>query len=264
MYARASAPRSIGGVLDDAIGLYRQSLSLIWPLSLGLGTTAALPAVVLGLKQGGGTLQSQVLAMLDSVTTPAFWISFLLFYVIYAGIYAALVSALHSIATRGVVSLADALATGVSLVPRFIAASLLLVSIGVLGFIVLVIPGIYLVGIYQLVWIALAVERGGVMESFSTSARLIKGHWWRASTIVTVAVIISIVFSVIGDIVSEAALLVAGSGITGVLIGKLSSTAIDVVVASLLPCFLLALYYDLKLRHEGGDLAARVAAIAAG
>jgi hypothetical protein len=49
-----------------------------------------------------------------------------------------------------------------------------------------------------------------------------------------------------------------------VLIQRLLVTALNVVLISMLPCFLLALYYDLKLRHEGGDLAARVAALAAG
>src|SRR6185312_2273186 len=37
MYTRPTAPRSIGGVLDDAIRLYRAAFSRCWVLALGGG-----------------------------------------------------------------------------------------------------------------------------------------------------------------------------------------------------------------------------------
>lgn len=264
MVVRASEPRSIGGVLDDAIGLYRHSLRRIWPLTLALALIGAVPGVVMGLDLVGVSPQRQVFVLLGLLKTPSAWLSGLVIYLLYAVAYAALVSALDAIATRGVVSLADAFGVAMSLAARFIGASLLLALILLVGFALLLIPGVYLSGIFQLALIALVVERGGVIDSFRASASLIKGYWWRSAIIITVAVIITIVFSVIGGIASEAAVSVLGQGVGTVLIQRLLVTALNVVLISMLPCFLLALYYDLKLRHEGGDLAARVAALAAG
>jgi hypothetical protein len=263
MTPRASAPGSIGGVLDAAIGLYRRALSRVWPLTLASAVTAAVPGVFFGLQFADGP-ESGAQWMLAELGSPTIWLSVALLSSIYLVLYAALISALDGIATRSEASLGDAIATGFSLLGRLFAVSFLLALVIGLGLLLLLVPGLYLLGIYQLAIVALVVERTGILESFSVSARLIKGYWWWSAKVVSVAIVVSMVVSLIGAIVDAVAEHELGAGGWGLVIGQGTATVINVALIPLVPCFLLALYYDLKLRHEGGDAADRVAAIAAG
>jgi hypothetical protein len=263
MYVRPSAPRTTGGVLDDAISLYRHSFSSIWPLTLAAAVVSAIPGVFLGLQlsqsRTGGS--QAVLAMMKG---PSYWLTSAVMVLIYLAFYGALISALDAFAERGNTSLGEALGTGLKLLPRMVAVSLLVAIILMIGFVLLIIPGIYLWGIYQLAFVALVVERCGVLQSLGISRRLIKGYWWRSAVIITIAVVILIVFSLIGSLANGVAIAVFGfNAFATVLDQSIIGAVLNVFLFPLLPCFLLSMYYDLKLRHEGGDLSARVDALAA-
>jgi len=263
MYARPSAPRPIGGVLDDAISLYRHSFSSVWPLTLAAAIVMAIPGVFLGLQlvqaRAAGSL-----AVLAVMKTPVYWLTYAVIGLIYLAVHAALISMLDSFATRGQAPLGEALGLGVGLIPKLFGASLLVGLIVVIGFILLILPGIYWWGIYQLTFIVLIVERTGITQSMGASRRLIRGYWWRSATIITIAFIILLVLSLIGGVANGLVVGVFGFGTFAALLDQsVIGAALNVVLFPLLPCFLLSMYYDLKLRHEGGDLAARVAALAA-
>jgi len=263
MFVKASAPRTIGGVLDDAIGLYRQALPRVWPLTLASALATGIPGIVFGL-QIVNAGQDGALWMLRAVKSPSIWLVYVLLTLSYLLLQGALVSALNAAATRDDVSLGDALGVGCSLLGRLFVVSLLLSLIVGVGLLLFIIPGVYLAGIYQLTVVALVVERTTIMQSFSVSAGLIKGYWWRSGMIVSVAIIIILIFSLIGGVVNAVAARLFGAGGWGLVIGQGFAMAVNVALIPLLPCSLLAMYYDLKLRHEGGDLADRVAAIAGG
>jgi ABC-type uncharacterized transport system permease subunit len=112
--------------------------------------------------------------------------------------------------------------------------------------------------------VVLVVERAGISASFGISRRLIKGYWWRSAAVVTVAIIIVFVFGLIGGVINGVVVRLFGFGTTFALMDQaVVGIVLNIFLLPLLPCFLLTMYYDLKLRHEGGDLAARVDALVA-
>ena len=263
MYVQPSAPRTIGGVLDDAIRLYTASLPKIWPLALA----AAIIMVVPGLFFGLATLKNAALgpqAIAGMMKSPGLWLTYLLMMLLYLVVYTAMMSAVNEVALGRPVILGDALSVGTRLMPRSFAAGILMALMIGIGCVLLLIPGIYLWGIFQLVFVAIVVDDTGISDSFGTSRRLIKGYWWRSVTIMSVAIIIVMVFSFLsGFLGALLSGLLGFATVAAVVARSVVGGVINVFVYALLPCFLVAMYYDLKLRHEGGDLVARVDALAA-
>jgi hypothetical protein len=263
MYARPSAPRTIGGVLDDAIRLYRQSFAGIWPISLAAAVIVSLPSLALQVKlerakAAGGQ------AVLDMLHSSGYLLTNLVLVVLYVVLYGALIAGLDDFAEHGQASAGNAFGTAFTLLPKLVGATLLLWIALAVGFMLLIIPGIYLSGVFMLNLVALVVERAGVIESFSVSQRLIKGNWWRSVTILTIASIMMLVFVYVGGLIGGLIAGLVGFGTSGAMLGgAIIGVALNVFLLPLVPCCLLSIYFDLKLRHEGGDLSARVDALAA-
>jgi len=91
---------------------------------------------------------------------------------------------------------------------------------------------------------------------------LIKNHWWRTATVYTVAIVIVFVFYLLIAALNALvfAMLHSTSG-AATLVSQLFSIAVGTVLVPFFPAVLLAIYYDLKLRRDGADLADRVSAL---
>jgi hypothetical protein len=95
------------------------------------------------------------------------------------------------------------------------------------------------------------------------------GNWWRTAAILAVGFIVVFVIYMAASLVIGVLvpLLVLGGGDAEsvLLITLISSLLIGVLMSLLITPFyismLLAIYWDLKLRKDGGDLAARVGAL---
>jgi hypothetical protein len=304
VYVKPTAPRSIGGIVDDGIKLYGSAFAKSWPLSLLAQVLLAGPALVLrnqmvGLQVSATNPQAMqaMQAMLAVFKSPGVWLSYLVIMVVFVGFYNALIVLLDGVAAIKTESFGRCLAGGFRLMPRtillFIVLGLALFGVGIvvgivggilvavlsraLGSIAPIVIGISAVifgGLLIYVWgrlflsnVALVVEDAGVFKSLSASWALIKNHWWRTATIYTLALIIVMVFYVVIGFVNTAILgvtvTVQGSFGTATILAQLVSMAGGTVLMSLVPAVLLAMYYDLKLRNEGTDLAGRVDALAA-
>jgi len=262
MYERASAPKSIGGVLDDAIRLYRQVFPKVVPLNIVAAVALAFPTLYLGL-QAANLQKGDPTAAFALFKSPSVWITYLLIVLVALVVQSALISAIDTFANGHEPTVGAAFAVGLSRLPRLVVAGIVIALIVAVGFVLLVIPGIYLWGIFQLVFIAIIVDNVGAFESLGVSSRLIKGNWWRAATVFTVAVIILIVLSFIGGFVNGIAAVTLGlDSSVAVVIRTVIGAIMNILIIPLLPCFQLAMFYDLKLRHDGGDLAARVDTLA--
>jgi len=256
-----TAPRSIGGVLDDAIRLYRKSLPSCLLLTLLAALLIAIPAGIFGLRAASMAAAGPEAAKMF-LKSPLYWIAVLVIFFVYLGFYNALILNIHAIASGEASSLKAALGSGIRRAPSMLGLAIAFFLVIAVGFILLVIPGIYFWGIFQLSFIALLVENASVFESFGISRRLIKGHWWRSTTIVAVAFIIMIVFSIIAGIISGIMVGVLHVDlVTNMIVQQGVSAIINVFLLSLFPSFLLAMYYDLKLRNEGTDLEDRIGAL---
>jgi hypothetical protein len=87
---------------------------------------------------------------------------------------------------------------------------------------------------------------------------LVRGHWWRAGIILTVGIVIVLIISLVFSFAGGLVLVMFRLDPMSVLIGNALISAVErVFVTSMIPALLVAMYYDFKLRREGGDLAAR-------
>lgn len=264
-YELPAAPLPIGGVLDSAIRLYRDSIRRWWTLvllySLIMGVFGVFWALVSAKVAVSGIKDPrQVLAAMFS---PAAMWGIALAMVASLVFYGALMKAL-SAGAKGdkSLSLGSALAAGVRRLPGVLLGFLLNMLIIGIGLILLVVPGVYFFGKLQLWMTAMFVDDVGAIEGFGISWRLTRGHWWRAATILTVGLIIVYVFAlVVGFVSGFLGGLTHLSVVNKAIVSQLLEVATNMIVIPLSVTFLIAMYHDFKLRSEGGDLAARMGAL---
>lgn len=262
-----TAPRSIGGVLDDAIRLYRRSWLACLPIVLIMFVLMLPLSLLLATRMQ--SLVGNPQAMLDLFKSPIIWQSYFVMIVVMCAVYGALFAQAHAVAHGERLTVVAALGVGLKRTPVLLGVGLLFGMMVGVGMVLLIIPGVYLWGVFQLAFAPAVVERAGVFESLTASRRLTKGNWWRTFVIITVALIIMYVLVIsvmfIVGIVAGVSTLTAAAGEQQVgaalVTQQLISSAVNVFVMSFLPCIVLAVYYDLKLRKEGGDLAGRIDAL---
>jgi hypothetical protein len=264
MYKAPDAPRSIGGVLDDAVRLYRETFSSLWLLSLIASILAVIPTAILYLGGGLYTPRAQSFAaMMQIMTSAAYWVPVTAVWLLGLVLYAAMFDILDAAAKGEKRAMGAALQLGFSRIGWLFVASLLFTIMVAIGFVLLIVPGIYLLGAFQLIFVAIVIENANGIDAFGVSWRLIKGYWWRSSIIMTVALVLSMVLRfVVGFVIGLAAAFLHPSPSASLLVTLLVSAVVNVFVLAWLPCALIVMYRDLKLRHEGSDLAVRVGALA--
>jgi len=268
MYVRPASPQPIGGVLDDAIKLYRASFRACWPVAAAaavimgaIGAYLALHLLGTRMVTAGAPLQ-----FLNVYRQPGVQLAYLADSAVRLGAYGAMLIYQNALAEGDAApSMQEAIGVMLGrLIPGLLATLAWWVVIAV-GFALLLIPGIYFLGALCLWPVCLFVGKAGPMQSLGQSRDLIRGYWWRTTTILTVAAVLVVVLSS-----------VAG-GLIGGLVGifrrdlatlqlAIQGVAVIVSVFTLpaIPAALVAIYRDLKLRREGSDLAARLGALAPG
>jgi len=298
VYVKPTAPRSIGGILDDAVRLYRDSFAKAWPLALCTQLALAAPLLIIRTQfaalpgapvnpmanpMAAAANSAAVMAVFKS---PGVWLSYLAVVLVTIGFYNALLVLIDGLATAKMESFGRSLSAGFRLLPRTLLLFLAMFAVAVIGTAIVgvlvgilgtlhasIITGI-LVGasaaLFLYAWgraflanVALVVEDAGVFSSLGMSWALIKNHWWRTATVYTIAIIIAIVFYVVISILSGVAIAVLHSSVnTALIVSQLVSIIGGTVLMSFVPAVLLVTYYDLRLRKGGADLASRVNALA--
>lgn len=275
MYVQSTAPRAIGGVIDDAIKLYRASFRTCWPIALiGSVVTAAMSLYLLSRLPALATVRDPAL-MWQMLKPSPLWGWLLIPGIASLVLLGAMIACQNALAAgTGPMTVGLALATafarlhwlllavlvgvifigsaaGIALVP-VVAASRVL---AVLAWVIL---GTYLWGRLQLWMVAVFAEDADTFRAMGISWRLVGGHWWRSATILTVGIIIVLVISMLFGLVGNLIFVVVRVDPMSVLMGNQVITAVErVFVTPMMPAVLVATYYDFKLRREGGDLAAR-------
>jgi hypothetical protein len=292
VYTKPTEPRSIGGVLDDGLRLWRQSLTKTWPLALLAQLAVVIPFLILGYKlQGyvapvpGATRPmsaASAQAMLNIFKSPATWLTYLAIVIVSALLYTGLVLRISAVARGEASSLGGALSSALRILPRLLLQFLLFfgaaIAVGVvvavlgaaagraLGFLFFVIAlcvFLFLFGRVFFSSIVLMLEDAGPAESIGISWRLTRGHWWRCAGILLVLFIIGLVFSlVVGFIAAALGGVLGTTSLLGTGISQLISLVVNTALGSLYPAVLVAILYDLRLRKQGGDLMGRVDALA--
>ena len=299
MYTKPTEPRSIGGVLDDGLRLWRDSIPKTWPLALLAQLAVAIPVLILGYKLQGivspvsgmptrPMSAASTQAVLNLFKSPATWLTYLIILVLSAWFYAALVLRIAAVASGAVSSLGGALASALRLLPRLALQLLLFMVVGFVGAIVVGIAAalfaaaasgaaglvyiLYIILFFAVIFVfgrvffasmVLILDDAGPAESIAISWRLTRGYWWRCAGILLVLFIIGLVFSlVVGFISAALAGALGSSSLLATGVSQIISLVVNTVLGSLYPAVLIAILYDLKLRKQGGDLLGRVDALA--
>jgi hypothetical protein len=126
-----------------------------------------------------------------------------------------------------------------------------------LAFFALLIPGIWLYAAWSVAAPALLIERRPAFAALGRSVRLVRGRWWAVAGVRLVANLVALV--VAGAI--EAALvgvtLTAGTSsvVLTVTVVSLAAAVSAVLTRPFQAAVVTVLYYDLRVRHEGYDVA---------
>jgi len=288
LYQQPTAPQIIGRVLDAGFDLFRRCLPKVYVLA----AVASLMTAPLNLFLRYSLENSPP----TFAFIPTFFSALIVIALLVMAVNGAIIARIDSVARAAPLPIRASLAIGFRRLPATIVSTIAFA----IGAVLLMIPGlivvaalfpsaagldaggvltIFLVVIVLMlgpvsvyaVWLVFApsaviIERFGPIRSLTYSATIVRGHWWRTAALLTMLGILFIALyalvGVVAGIVVAASpsVLVAGQmpWYFDFIVGPLVSS----VAVPLMYSLLLSIYYDLKTRLEGGDLAARIAASA--
>jgi hypothetical protein len=153
-------------------------------------------------------------------------------------------------------SAGESLRFAVTRLPALLGAYFLVAFSVVLGFIVLVIPGIYLGVALSVVFPALLFERLGPGGAYRRSFSLVKGNWWRTFGTLLLTFLILVVLTAalgggLGALLGAAA---PGDEALAAVFLTLLNILLAIILYPVAAAILTVLYYDLRVRKEGFDL----------
>jgi hypothetical protein len=252
-------------VLDTTFQLYKASVMPVLPLCILLAIATTPPSIYM-LMQGGAASATDPMAMLSAM----FSLTYLLIYLVSV---AATLWAMGAIYLRmGAIGADGDLANGAALqmslgrVPHLFAAAILFAIALVIGLALLIVPGLILMVSLLLCFNLVMQENKGPVDALTGSHKLVWGNWWRTAAVLTVGFIIVLVLYVVVGMIVGVLMPLFGATVDDVLVtSMLTNLVVGALLSLLLTPFyaamVIALYWDLKLRKEGGDLAARVGAL---
>jgi hypothetical protein len=110
----------------------------------------------------------------------------------------------------------------------------------VVGFVLLIVPGLYLMTIWSVVAPVTVLERPGVFAAFGRSRELVRGYGWEVFGVILVVIIVSIVASILVGLIASG---MSSAGRAAV------QWAFNVVTAPLLALLVSTLYFGLRRAH---------------
>ena len=259
MYQLSTEPQSIGRVLDASFKLYGATFRDVLPFALILAILAVIPALTLFARGAAQDPQALVAAF----TTPSYFITAFLTGLLSFAFYIAMLARMEAFAQGRRIALGAALDTGLRRFVRAYVATLLYGLLSAVGLILLVVPGLIVMVSLLFALPAIAVDNKRLIESLNYSHNLVWGAWWRTATLVTIGMIVPVVLVYFGPGVIVG-MLAAILKLDAVVLMIFQFALVAVATLLIAPYFLalcLEVYRDLKLRKEGGDLAARISQV---
>lgn len=257
MYAKPTSPQSIGQVLDGSFRLTAASFKNTWIYAL-LAAIASYAATIYLFTRGAGTLEQAM----QPQTDPVYWTLYCVGLIGSVFFMAAMYLRTDQIA-RGDSGGPSAIGAALGRLPLLVVLTILTIIAIMVGMVLLIVPGIILAVSLMAAVPIFMLEDKGPIDSLTTSHRLVWGHWWRTLLILIVGGIIAAVLAFVMSFIAAAvAPFIAGDSteLEIALAAVIGIALMGVVLAPFLVSLVLNIYWDLKLRREGGDLAARVQA----
>ena len=265
MYSAPSMPRSIGGVLDDIVRLFRSSFVYCLPAALVLAVAGFAVSTYVGGEFAPGTSPAVAQAnMMALARSPLVWGAYGVFLLLSTWLYCAMIWSVLEVAAGRQPRLVDGFAAGLRTLPAAVIGIVAFTLALAGGTLLLLIPGIFLWGRLQYWIVALMSNRSGPFEAFGVSWRLVKGHWWRCFAIFSVLVVVcmALLFG-LGILSGILTAILSHDLATRLIVTRVVSAVGNLFMMPVVAVTLVAIYQDLQLRSEGGDLEARIGAIPA-
>jgi hypothetical protein len=249
--SRLSRPMDLGAILDGSFSLYRRYFVvlvgsigiLLVPLAL---LAIALGPVALGLTYIAGLITPGIGALVAS-----------------------------DVAVGRQPTIGGIWSRMAPLVIPLVLTGLLVLLTVIVGFVLLIVPGVLFLVWFSLSSQALVMENRRYTAAMGRSRRLVKGSWWRVLGILLVVAIVTGIAQQLVETLVVSLLGVVGVGdgtsifnttsngasqITSV--SRVLGTTIGTVLVGPISALASALlYFDLRLRKEGTDIAAAVDAL---
>jgi hypothetical protein len=172
----------VADVFERVFGVYRDQFTLLVPAALIVFVPVAVVNGV--LRESGGVWLALIAVVVGAIAT--YW---------FQGM---VVEAAHDIMDgrrdHTVGSLVSSVAPVVG--PLLVAGFLGGLAIGI-GFVLLIVPGLYLLTIWALLAPVIVVERVRAMDSFGRSRALVRGHGWQVLSVLVVLLLMKLVLSTV-------------------------------------------------------------------
>ncbi len=199
---------TVGGVIGQALEHYRAHAGVL----LGVAVVIFL---ISGIVQGVlNDTDSWVLALLASIVSLVAW-------TLYTGFVVSLVADVRD--GKRDFTVGELLSSAShAIVPLILNGILLAIGIAI-GFVLLIIPGLYLLTIWAVVAPAIVAERRGPIEAFGRSYELVKGHGWTVFGAIVVAFLILVAFGILFAAIGGAIAGLVGAIVLGVIANVLAA-----------------------------------------
>lgn len=243
----------IGELIDAAVRLYR----LEWKALMGIVAFVVVPVTFLELwatqfvlgQVAPTTTSADAFGQLVAVTLPFVAVQFL---IVQPFLVAATARAAADVYLGEPVTIGGTYRYALSRLPSILWITILTIMAMVLGFVLLIIPGIIALVRLTFAPVALVVEGHRGPAALRRSWRLTKGFFWRTlGTLLLSGLIVGIVSAIIG-IPGELALQALGPDAWPI------SGLINMLATVLMTPFgmlvIVLLYFDLRIRKEGFDI----------
>ena len=245
-------PLGVGEIIDATFTVYRRRFGPMFAIALMLVFIPFLISLVggCGLDARGMTSCTSPIGVLGQI----------------AGSIGTLVAAVAAIlvaaeAYAGVPSdWRRAMRIGLRRILPIIGATIVAAVLISIGFVLVIVPGIFLAVSFAVVWGALIIEGVGPMESIKRSWRLVAGERWRVFgagllVIITAIIVFGVVSAVIGFILSS------GLGMSGGMAGYVVQQVSTLLSIPLTAALGTVIYLDLRVRKESLGMSELAAAL---
>lgn len=229
---------SFGEILDTGFQLLRNHFSLLVGMSLVLYAPVAVLSILMATSTQTGEAPSLAVAIFGMLPLG------LAILIVAPIVSAANTYAIGKLYLGERVEFRDAWQTAVSLMLPLVGTSLLsMFAVGV-GLLLLIVPGIYLMLAFILLWQVMVLERVFGVASLRRSHELMKGNKGRALGILFISgVVVAVLSTALQLLFSVVPLLGPIGSAAAQAVGNVYTTAISVV-----------LYFDIRCRKEAFDL----------
>jgi hypothetical protein len=264
MAIRPEQPQSIGGVLDTTFQLYKASLGRVWALCI-IGALGGLLSTIYELVALGEFDPTDPGAAAELIMDPGYLLVLLVAIVLSLWSFGAIYLRMNAVGTGTPMTLGSALGAAFRRVPMLMVLGILFMIAIVVGWLLLVVPGVILTVSLILCFNLLLVDGKGPVAALTGSHHLVWGNWWRTAAVLTIGfVVVIVIYSAVGLLVGFAMPTIMRAEdpvVMGAVIGLMVGILGTLVITPFYTAMVIALYWDLKLRKEGEDLAARVSAL---